>query len=405
VIIPTARRERFQLSTLLFMHAHAQGLWNVAFATVLEAHGLVGLVPYAFACGSIAAFISPLAIGTLADKHIPANRLLRWLAVATSVCLAVTFIAIDRGWGALAVLAMLQVQAVFSAPLWGLTSSIVLARMRSPETEFGPVRVWATVGWMSAGWVTSFVLMADTSVRSGFAASAMWLVIAAFTLTLPDVPPLGGGEKRTWRDLFGTQALALLAHRDHRIVFGTIALFSIPLAAFFPFTTLHLLDAGLPHVAATMSLGQVTEILALVGLGAVLARLRLKWIFLAGMGFGFVRYVLFALNTKAALISGIALHGLCFTLFFITAQIYLEKRVEPALRARAQSLMTLMTAGVGTLIGSLGCGWWRLACRTDAGTDWPRFWLVLAAFIAAVFVFFAVAYRGRAGGGLEDDPA
>ena len=107
-----------------------------------------------------------------------------------------------------------------------------------------------------------------------------------------------------------------------------------------------------------------------------------------------MRFGLFALDTKGALIAGIALHGLCYTLFFITAQLYLEKRVDPQLRARAQALLTLMTAGIGTLAGSVASDWWRTVCKMGSATDWPHFWLGLTAVVVAVFVFFAAAYRG-----------
>ena len=391
---PSSRRERVHLAVLFFLHAQAAGMWGMAMSNVLRTHGLERLVPYTFACFALAAMISPLILGSLADQHLPANRLLRWLAVGTAVFLALTSLAIERRWGAVAVLVLLQTQALCSAPMWGLSSSIVLARLREPDREFGPIRVWATIGWMSAGWLTSFLLMADSSTRAGFAASALWLTVAAYSFTLPNVPPLGGGTRRSWRDVLGLPALALLAHRDHRIVFLTAALFSAPLAAFFPFTALHLGDVGVREISAALSLGQITEIIAMYGLSGLLARARLKWIFLTGIGFGALRFALFALDTKAGLIAGIALHGLCYTLFFITAQLYLEKRIDPQLRARAQALLTLMTAGVGTFAGSIASDWWRNACRTGATTDWPHFWLGLCAVIAAVFVFFAAAYRG-----------
>ena len=176
------------------------------------------------------------------------------------------------------------------------------------------------------------------------------------------------------------------------------------LAAFFPFTVLHLDDLGVWHVTAVMGLGQITEIIAMLGLAALLERLRLKWIFLAGIGIGVVRYALFALGGKAALFTGIFLHGFCFTLFVITAQIYLERRVDAAMRARAQALLTLMMSGVGNLAGSLGSGWWRSACQTANRTDWRLFWTGMTLAALGVFLFFALAYRGvkrRGGGGAE----
>ncbi len=388
------RGERLRLALLFFLHAQAAGIWGLAMSNVLRAHGLERIVPYTFACAAVAAMISPLILGSLADQHIPANRLLRWLAVGTSLFLGLTSLAIERDWGMGSVLALLQMQSLCAAPMWGITTTIILARLREPDREFGPIRVWGTIGFMSGGWLTSFVLLADSSTRAGFAASALWLGIAAFTFVLHEVPPLGAGAVRSWRDLLGLPALALLAHRDHRVVFLTAALFSAPLAAFFPFAALHLGDLGVHKIAAAFSLGQLTEIIAMYGLSGLLVRVRLKWIFLTGIGFGAVRFALFALDTKVGLIAGIALHGLCYTLFFITAQLYLEKRIDPQLRARAQALLTLMTAGIGTLAGSVACDWWRISCRTGTLTDWPHFWLGLTAVIVTVFVFFAAAYRG-----------
>ena len=388
------RGERLRLAALFFLHAGAAGMWTLAMSNILRAYGLERIVPYTFACSAMAAMISPLILGSLADQRIPANRLLRWLAIGTSFFLGLTSLAIERGWGIWGVLPLMQMQSLCAAPMWGITTTIILSRLREPDREFGPIRVWGTIGFMAGGWITSFVLLADSSTRAGFAASALWLGIAAFSLTLPEVPPLGVGAVRSWRDVLGLPALALLAHRDHRVVFLTAALFSAPLAAFFPFAALHLGDVGVHKIAAAFSLGQTTEIIAMYGLSGLLTRVRLKWIFLTGIGFGALRFGLFALDTKIALLAGIVLHGLCYTLFFITAQLYLEKRVEPQLRARAQALLTLMTGGVGTLVGTIACDAWRMACKTGATTDWPHFWLGLTTVVAAVFVFFAVTYRG-----------
>lgn len=389
------RAERPRLAGLFFLHAHANGMWSLAISNVLRAHGLVRIVPYVFACTALAAIVSPLMLGSLADQRVAANRLLRWLAIGTAIFLALTALAIERSWSAITVLAFLQAQALCSAPMWGLSTTVVLARLQEPEREFGPIRVWATIGWMAAGWVTSFLLLADASTRSGFVASALWLAVAAYTFTLPDVPPLAREGTRDWRDVLGLRALTLLQNRDHRVVFLSAALLSIPLAAFFPFTALHLGDVGVREISAALSLGQVTEVMAMYGLAMVFARVRLKWIFMIGIAVGAVRYALFALDSKAWLLTGIALHGLCFTFFFITAQLYLEKRVPSELRGRAQALFTFMASGVGTLTGSLASGWWRELCTRETGTDWPRFWLGGVAAIAGVFVFFSFSYRGR----------
>jgi MFS family permease len=144
-----------------------------------------------------------------------------------------------------------------------------------------------------------------------------------------------------------------------------------------------------------MSLAQTTEIAAIFSLGWLLLKWRMKWIFTLGLGFGVLRFALSAVNSKTWLLAGIALHGASFALVSITAQIYLEQRVDTAWRARAQALLTLMNSGVGNLIGYLGTGWWFTACARPAGTQWTLFWGGLSAMVAAVLIYFLTAYRGK----------
>ena len=151
-------------------------------------------------------------------------------------------------------------------------------------------------------------------------------------------------------------------------------------------------------LSAWMSLGQVSEIFAMFTLGSLLLKHRLKWILLVGLGFSLVRFVLCAIDTNSSVLLGIFLHGFSYTLVYITAQIYLERRVDQACRARAQALMALLNGGLGNLLGFLGTGWWMNACTPKAGTPhWPIFWGGLALGVAGVTLYFLIAYRGRAG--------
>ncbi|MFZ4764234.1 MAG: MFS transporter [Roseimicrobium sp.] len=392
----TRARAKPQLCALYATHACALGLWGVNLSNVLKAHGLESIVPYAYACGSTAALLSPLAVGALADQRMAPERVLRLMGMGAIVCLLLLNTAIERGWGAGWVLVFAQAHALWSAPTFGLSTSLIFSRLERAKEEFGPVRIWATIGWMGAGGIISWVLRADDSVISGYAACVAWALTVALTYTLPKSQRLSLPKpKRTFTEILGLDALPLLAHPDHRVVFITAALLNMSLAAFYPFTVLHLEDLGVRQVTVAMSLGQITEIVAMLALSRLLTRWRLKWVFLAGIGFGTLRYAAFMLDSTPAVFAGIFLHGLCYTLFFITAQIYLEQRIVVAMRARAQALLTLMTSGLGSLCGTLGTGWWRQMCQNSGTTQWPRFWGGMTAVTLAVFVFFAVAYRGR----------
>jgi len=384
-----------KLAVLFFVTAMPMGMWAVPLSTVFKAHGREHLVPWVLATTSIAAFISPLFTGALADQRMAPARLLRWLALLTSLTLALTCTALHLRLGDAAVLIAAQVQALVATPVWSIASSIVFSQLQNAKQEFGPLRAFATGGWMTGCWLVSLVLQSDETLVGGFTASALWLVVAALSFTIPAIPPADAGQPRTWIQILGLDALSLLKHRDHRIVFITAALYCMPLAAFYPYAALQMKTLGINSVAAVMSLAQTTEILVMLVLSGVMTRFRLKWVFLSGIIICVVRYSLNAVNTLPAVISGTILHGLAFTLYFITTQIYLEERIDPKWRVRAQALLALLMSGVGNLLGYLGGGWWFRACTHDHHTNWELFWIGETALTTAVCLLFALAYKGR----------
>ncbi len=385
-----------ELGALFFFQSVAMGMWMVPLSRVLDAHGMQGLAAYAFATSAVAAFISPLIFGAMADRHASPVRVLRWLSIASAVSIAAATWSIGQRWHAGAVLGIIQVYSICAAPTSSIIATIVFSRLKDAKRQFGPVRAMATLGWMVGCWIVSG-FQADTSPLAGYMSSGAWLALAAFTYTLPDVPPPVSGPV-SFRERMGWDALQLLKNHDHRVVFFTIALFSIPLAAFYPFTPLHLRHLGFEHTSALMSLGQVTEIVAMFALASIFGRVRIKWILAAGLGFGMLRFSMGALDREWWLLTGVTLHGLSFTLLFITAQIYLNERVEPAWRARGQALFSLMTTGVGNLAGYLGTGWWLIACSTGRQTNWHWFWGGLSVAMAGVMIYFLLSYHGRSGG-------
>jgi hypothetical protein len=62
-------------------------MWFVPLTNVLDAHGLQAIKPFAFASSAVAAFISPLFFGAMADRHASPVAVMRWLAVGTSAAM------------------------------------------------------------------------------------------------------------------------------------------------------------------------------------------------------------------------------------------------------------------------------------------------------------------------------
>jgi nucleoside transporter len=374
----------------------AIGIWMVPLTRILVSHGYSTLPAYAYASSALAAFVSPLVFGAMADRHAAPARVLRWLAIASAATMAVSYYAIRAAWNPVEVLCLLQLFALVAVPTSSIASTIIFSRLHNSQTQFGTIRAMGTLGWMCGCWLVS-LLGLDASAGTGSLGALVWLGLAAFTYRLPCVAPPAGAKVKL-RERMGWDALVLLKHRDHRVVFLTTALFSIPLAAFYPYAPPHLRELGFRNTSAWMSLGQITEILALLSLAALALRWRLKWIFAIGLGCGALRFALCALNKPLWLLAGITLHGFSFTLFFIMGQIYLNERVDAAWRARAQALMSLMTSGVGSLLGYLGAGFWMQACSAGGVTQWTRFWGWLSAAIGCVLIFFLTAYHGQGSG-------
>ena len=394
-MLRTLRKAEYaELMILFFIQAAAMAIWFVPLGTILDAHGLNAIKPYAFAVNALAAFISPLMFGAMADRHVAPAKVLRGLAFATGVTMAVIATAIGHGWNRWLVLALIQLFSLSYAPMFSISTALVLARLEDAKKEYGPVRALATFGWMAGALLIS-ALNLDRSALASYLGAGFWLLVAAFTFFLPTLEIPKSAEHLKWHERLGLDALTLLKDRETRVVFVTTTLFNIPICAFYPYAPTHLHDLGFAHTSAWMSLAQVTEVIAMFSLAWLLGHWRLKWIFACGLAIGVLRFALSALNTPHALLLGVTLHGASFVLVFITAQIYLDQRIDTAWRARAQALLTLMNGGIGNLIGYLGTGWWFAACERPDGARWPLFWGGLAASVAAVLVYFLSEYREK----------
>ena len=122
-----------------------------------------------------------------------------------------------------------------------------------------------------------------------------------------------------------------------------------------------------------------------------------------GMAAWVVRYALFASAAPNAVFwmiaLGILLHGICYDFFFVTGQIYIDKKSTAAIRGQAQGFFVLVTYGVGMLIGAQIAG--NVYNRFLAGADgltlpqWNQFWWLPAGFAAVVTIFFALAFHDR----------
>jgi nucleoside transporter len=344
----------------------------------------------------LCALAAPLVGGALADQRVSANRLFVWTSFLGAGALWAAFAALHAGWNPWWFVCLLGLYTIFSGPSWGLLTTIALTHLPNGERSFPLVRLGATIGWILAGLITSYVLRADTSPVAGYASTITRVLGGVVAFMLPHTPPLGSGK--SWKSRLGLDAFSLLKQRDHCVFFLVTALFSIPLAAFYIYGPELLKVLGGKRPTATMAIAQITEIMAMLLLGSVMVRYSVKTVLAWALGLSALRFGMSAYSGQSGLIGwhigGIALHGMCYTFYFITAQVFLDRRVEPGMRGQAQGLLMLVSSGVGPLLGALVCGWLRLHLVGDGLAGWMSFWAVLAAMIAGCFLIFSLLYQG-----------
>jgi MFS family permease len=151
-VLRTIRRAEYvELVALVFIQGAALGMWFVPLSTVLDAHGLHAIKPYAFATSALAAFVSPLIFGAMADRHASPVKVLRGLALATAVAMALASAAIQLRWSPSLVLALIQLHALCSSPTWSISSTIVW--WQTPKRSSVQSAQWPRwAGCPGAGW-------------------------------------------------------------------------------------------------------------------------------------------------------------------------------------------------------------------------------------------------------------
>jgi MFS family permease len=176
-------------------------------------------------------------------------------------------------------------------------------------------------------------------------------------------------------------------------------LISIPLAFYYSFANPFLNELGMTGTAGKQTMGQMSEVAFMVLMPWFLLRLGVKKTLLLGMLAWVVRYALFANGNLGGgawmLYAGILLHGICYDFFFVTGQIYTDRRASKDIRASAQGFIALITYGVGLGLGSWASGQIVDAFTSGGVKDWRTIWYIPCSFAAAVALFFALTFKAQ----------
>lgn len=352
-------------------------------------------VGHAYGTFAIAAMISPFFVGMIADKYFATERLLGSLHIIGAILLF-GISQVETFWS---FYTLLLAYALCYTPTIALSNSLSFSQLKDPGAEFPSIRVLGTIGWIIAGLIIGFLGIEDKAIFFVIAA-AISAVLGLYCFTMPHVPPKKNKEKKTFTQILGLDAFKLLKEKDFAIMIISSVLICIPLMFYYSFTNPFFNESGMSNAAGKMTMGQMSEIIFLLVMPFFFKRLGVKKMILIGMAAWIARYFLFAYGNNEVLIwmfyLGIILHGICYDFFFVTGQIFVDKRAPENLRNSAQGLITFATYGLGFYIGTLASG--KIVDMYVTGENmhnWKMIWLAPAGFSILVLIFFALFFKDK----------
>ncbi len=396
-----------QLSTMMFLEFFIWGGWFVTLGTFLgnNLSATGAEIGMAYSTQSWGAIIAPFVIGLIADRFFNAEKILGLLHIAGAVLLyqmsQVTEFSLFYPY----VLGYM----IAYMPTLALVNSVSFNQMTDPAKEFSYIRVWGTIGWVVAGLGISYIFHWDSAqgIKEGllqktFLMTALAsLILGVFSFTLPKTPPkVGKEEKIKLSDILGLDALNLLKDRNFLIFFISSILICIPLAFYYQNANMFFAEIGMENATGKMTIGQISEVLFMLLLPVFFKKYGIKKTLLLGMLAWAVRYLLFAYGNAGELtfmlLTGIALHGICYDFFFVSGQIYTDSKAGKKIKNAAQGLITLATYGVGMLIGFWVAG--KISDTYLIGDNrhnWQAIWLFPAGFAVVVSILFVVFFKNE----------
>ncbi|MEM9400659.1 MAG: nucleoside permease [Verrucomicrobiota bacterium] len=392
-------KTRITLSAMMFLQFFIWGAWFVTLGTFLgKGLSLDGAaIGAAYSTMPWGALIAPFFVGMIADRFFNSEKVLAACHLLGAVLLYYASTLTDANllfW-------VLLAYALAYNPTLALVNAISFNQIEDPGKQFPAIRVFGTIGWIVAGLIVGSLGIEATSQPMQIAAGVS-VLLAILALFLPKTPPKKTKGAVTVKDILGLDALSMLKDRSFAIFTLGSLLICIPLAFYYNFTNLFLNDIGIENAAGKMTLGQVSEIIFMLVMPFFFIRLGVKKMLIAGMIAWALRYVLFAFGDSEGavymLYLGILLHGICYDFFFVTGQIYVDNSAPSAIRASAQGFITLITYGLGMLIGAWASGLVVKAFETtdaagEISRNWETIWLVPAGMAGIIIVIFALLFK------------
>lgn len=206
---------RFKLSAMMFLEFFIWGAWFVTMGTYLGKNLLANDVQIgsAYSTQSLGAIIAPFIIGLIADKFFSAQKVLGVLHLVGGALLWVAGTSLNFD----SFFPFILGYMIAYMPTLALVNSISFKQMKDPGKEFPSIRVFGTIGWIIAGLVIGWLNWEQSGnlVFTFKMASVASIILGLLSFFLPNTPPVKKGEKTTFGEIIGLDAIGLLKNKSY----------------------------------------------------------------------------------------------------------------------------------------------------------------------------------------------
>ena len=406
---------KIRLALMNFLEFAVWGAYLTSMGTYLVNHDMAQHIGIFYAMQGIVSIFMPAIMGIVADRWIPAQRLLGFCHLIAGLFMGAMVYYANTAGGDIAfgtLFTLYSISVAFYMPTLALTNSVAYNALTKAGLDtvkdFPAIRVFGTVGFICTMWLVD--LMGFQANEFQFATSGViGILLFLYTFSLPACPVSSSNEKQSISEALGLKAFALFKQKRMAIffIFSMLLGVSLQITNGFanPFITSfgsipeYADTFGVQHANMLISLSRMSETVCILLIPFFMKRFGIKNVMLIAMFAWVLRFGLFGAGNPGSgvwmFILSMIVYGVAFDFFNISGSLFVDKSTDSEIRSSAQGLFMLMTNGIGATIGTLGAQQVVNYYTIDGVTEWQSCWYIFAAYALVVGIAFALIFRPK----------
>lgn len=409
---------KIRLTVMNFLQFAVWGAYLTSMGTYLAGVGLGSHIGIFYAMQGIVSLFMPAILGIIADRWVPAQRLLGMSHLLAALFMGgAGYYAMEAGsevaFGPLFLLYSLSV--AFYMPTLGLSNSVAFTALEKAGLDtiraFPPIRTFGTIGFICSMWMVD-LLGFQANYMQFFTCATWGLLLALYANTLPGCPVSKGGARKSLVEALGLNAFLLFKQRKMAVFFIFSMLlgvslqitngFANPFITSFQALPEYADTFGVQHANLLISLSQVSETCCILLIPFFLSRFGIKRVMLIAMVAWVLRFGLFGLGNPGGgvwmFILSMLVYGVAFDFFNVSGSLFVDRETDISIRSSAQGLFIIMTNGIGATVGTLSAQavvnrFVDFNSTEPQMAGWSQAWFIFAAYALVVAVVFAIVFR------------